>query len=275
MIFTELDYGEVRSDRRDLDLVIEAAGERFRVPVRFVEDELSIGPMEGFALSYGATLSLTKLGAAAFRTLGPTTITRGFRLANVGGVYILSRGDLHLCLELEAVPSVDAARAGELVSWYRLFRSDEGDDALVPLTKRPDSTLVDAIDEALTALGQVAPHEEEDAGGHNGPPEAEALSSEDYESVRQTLVELRARAVTDDLTAAQLPAAIAVLDDCVRKIASWARKRLAMVEEGFYRGVGTAVGTGLVGLAAWVATGGKIGTVSALLSTYAGHLLGK
>lgn len=275
MIFTELDYGEVRSERRNLDLVIDAAGERFQVPVRFIEDELNLGPIDGFALSYGATLSLTKLGPAAFRTLGPTTITRGFRLANVGGVYILTRGDLHLCLELEAVPSVDPARGGELVSWYRLFRSAEGEDALVPMTKRPDSVLVDAIDEALAALEQVTPHEEDEVTGHNGPPEPEALSAEDYESVRETLVTLRARAVTDDMTAAQLPAAIAILDDCVRKITGWARKRLAMVEEGFYRGVGTAVGTGLVGLAAWVATGGKIGTVSALLSTYAGHLLGK
>ena len=86
---------------------------------------------------------------------------------------------------------------------------------------------------------------------------------------------MRARAVKDDLGADELPAAIATLDNCVRKITSWARKRLAMVEEGFYRGVGTAVGTGLVGLAFWVAAGGKIGTVSALLATYAGHLLGK
>lgn len=275
MILTELDYGEVRSERKDLDLIIEAAGERFQVPVRFVEDELNLGPMDDFTLSYGATLNLTKLGPAAFRTLGPTNITRGFRLANVGGVYIQTRGDLHLCLELEAVPSVDPARGGELVSWYRLFRSLEGEDALIPLTKRPDSALVDAIDEALAALEQVTPHDEGEAGGHNGPPEPEALSAEDYESVRETLVMLRGRAVRDDLTAAQLPAAIATLDDCVRKITGWARKRLAMVEEGFYRGVGTAVGTGLVGLAAWVATGGKIGTVSALLSAYAGHLLGK
>ena len=155
MIFTELDYGEVRSERRELDLVIEAAGERFQVPVRFVEGELNLGPIDGFTLSYGATLSLTKLGPAAFRTLGPTTINRGFRLANVGGVYILTRGDLHLCLELEAVPSVDPARGGELVSWYRLFRSAEGEDALVALTKRPDSALVDAIDEALAALELV------------------------------------------------------------------------------------------------------------------------
>ena len=44
MIFTELDYGEVRSERRELDLVIEAAGERFQVPVRFVEGELNLGP---------------------------------------------------------------------------------------------------------------------------------------------------------------------------------------------------------------------------------------
>ena len=77
------------------------------------------------------------------------------------------------------------------------------------------------------------------------------------------------------LCQAELPAAMATLDNCVRKITSWARKRLAMVEEGFYRGVGTAVGTGLVGLAFWVAAGGKIGAVSALLATYAGHLLGK
>lgn len=275
MIFTELDYGEVRSDRRELDLVIEAAGNRFQVPVRFVEDELNLGPMDGFTLSYGATVSLTKMGPAAFRTLGPTTITRGFRLANVGGVYILNQGDLYLCLELESVPSVDPARGGELVSWYRLFRGTDGEDALVPLTKRPDSALVEAIDEALTALEQVTPHEEDEAAGHNGPPEPEALSAEDYEAVRETLVSLRARAVNDDLAPDELPAVIATLDDCVRKITGWARKRLAMVEEGFYRGVGTAVGTGLVGLAFWVAAGGKIGTVSAMLATYAGHLLGK
>ena len=139
MIFTELDYGEVRSERRELDLVIEASGERFQVPVRFVEGELNLGPIDGFTLSYGATLSLTKLGPAAFRALGPTTINRGFRLANVGGVYILTRGDLHLCLELEAVPSVDPARGGELVSWYRLFRSAEGEDALVALRHRVSS----------------------------------------------------------------------------------------------------------------------------------------
>ncbi len=276
MIFTELDYGEVRSERRDLNLVIEAAGQRFEVPVRFVEDELNIGSMEGFTLSYGATISLTKMGPAAFRTLGPTTITRGSRLANVGGVYIMTRGDLHLCLELEAVPSVDPARGGELVSWYRLFRSAEGEDALVPLDKRPDSALVDAIDEALAALEQVTPHEEEEeAGGHNAPPEPEALSAEDYEAVRETLVALRARAVKEDLAADELPAVIATLDDCVRKITGWARKRLAMVEEGFYQGVGTALGTGLVGLGFWVVAGGKIGTVSAMLATYAGHLIGK
>ena len=111
MIFTELDYGEVRSERRELDLVIEASGERFQVPVRFVEGELNLGPIDGFTLSYGATLSLTKLGP----------------------------GDLHLCLELEAVPSVDPARGGELVSWYRLFRSAEGEDALVALRHRVSS----------------------------------------------------------------------------------------------------------------------------------------
>lgn len=275
MILTEIASGEVRSAATDLNLLIEGPTERIRIPVAFVEDELNLGLPEGYALSYGPTLQLTQIEPEAFDARRPDPVVRGMRLANAGGVYIFSRASAFLAVELDELPSMDAARRGGVNGRYRLFSASEGPDTLTPLAVPADNLLVAAIDEALEALSVVTPHRETEAVGNNAPPPEDALSEEDYAAVLMTLRDLRAKASQHELSGAEVGEAAALLDDAVRKVARWACKRMALVEEGFYQGVGTIAATGLAGVGLWVLAGGKLGTVSGMLATFAGQLLGR
>ena len=89
-----------------------------------------------------------------------------------------------------------------------------------------------------------------------------------------TLRDLREGVASDTISAGYFEAAAARLISAAAQIGKWACRRMEIIEEGFFRGIGTVAATGVIATGLWVLAGGKIQAVTELMKVFGGHLLG-
>lgn len=260
--------GVLEGDRKSVQFGFPEKPFELSVDVRVIEDEWNISPSAGCTLRYDSSARLD--GPRAPWPMPDYAL--GTFLLQTGGVYAVYRNDDVLLLEFTRLPSGETGERGEMLASYRLLSNRPPP----PGNSRDSLELLDAIDDALTALSLLEPMTPDaEAGvGHNNPPSDSALTAEDYEAVLATLRQLRSAATGRRLEAQDIGQAREQLRSVVQLITKWARRRLDLVEEGFYRGVGTVGATGLVATGLWIAAGGKIERVAELIAKFSGHLLG-
>jgi hypothetical protein len=102
-----------------------------------------------------------------------------------------------------------------------------------------------AVAEALSALGKVEPEKPIEIKGigigHNNPPMESALDSSDYKTVKNSLIKIDHDVANDTLTSAKAESVLTALKNTIVKIQDWVMKRIKLIEDGFYKGIGTAL----------------------------------
>lgn len=176
--------------------------------------------------------------------IAASDFTSSVATPSVGEVLLLMKPNGHvLAIEIHKVKVTAASRAGAILAGrYRILVDGSQDSSSDPGTAAR-TALIGAIDGALRALIEVPVAEEDGPAGmgHNGPPADAALTAEDQEAVRTTLIELRAAASISTPDRADLHKARESLSAAGDKILSWGANSLAEVHSGFFKHIGASL----------------------------------
>lgn len=213
-------------------------------------------------------------GVATIAEVTPAVIaesdfTSSTATPSVGEVLLLmkSSGQV-LAIEVHTVRVTAASQAGTILAGrYRILPSAKDIPGDPGVTMR--TVLISAIDGALRALAEVpVTVDEETAGmGHNGPPPDAALTAEDVEAVRTTLVELRGAASTSTVDQANFQTAREALSATGDRILSWGAKSLSEVHSGFFKHIGASLAGAL---ASYFVLSGALEKVVTAISSFLG-----
>ncbi|HVI32667.1 MAG TPA: pentapeptide repeat-containing protein [Phenylobacterium sp.] len=196
--------------------------------------------------------------------------TSRYRTPQVGEVVLVQNTKGYAAaIEIQRVKvTPESQRGSELRARYRIL-TDGSRNFSARGVNAERAELIEAVDAALVAL-RVMPFAEEPppAGiGHNNPPADAALSAEDHEAVRSTLLELRTAVTAEPVNSEVLRHGRDGILAAGRKILAWAGARYEEVQSGFFTQVGAALATTL---AVHLALTGKLGAVIAAITNLIG-----
>lgn len=150
-----------------------------------------------------------------------------------------------------------------LVARYRILGDGSTDVGLGRLNTA-FSELRLATEAAFASLEAVRPSadltSEIEGIGHNNPPPEAALTAEDYEAVKATLVEVR-EATELESSRDLLERSRRKLIEWRGKIVAWAKVRLDQIQEGFFNQLGSTLADPQRLLAAWLVVSGNLTSV--------------
>jgi hypothetical protein len=175
-------------------------------------------------------------------------------------------------VELHSVTHTPEGQPGTAVKGrYRILIDRSRNFADSP--KESTAELRGAVHDALNALSTVEPetpieYKSMEVGmGHNNPPPDQALDASEYSQTVAVLTQLDQNLGNQDISRETMEVAEKHLSSVVGKITNWAKTRLKLIEEGFFRGVGALAVTGMAGLGVWAIVAGKLEMVIRALQT--------
>lgn len=120
--------------------------------------------------------------------------------------------------------------------------------------------------EALENLQPGAPIEYKAIGiGHNNPPDDCALDYFEHAELTGSIATLAKESKLRAITSATLEKARETVSKGVAKITKWLSGRAKLIEEGFFRQIGSSLAIVVTGLTAWAVVAGKLdGLLSAI-----------
>lgn len=202
---------------------------------------------------------------------GRANFTSRVRTPRVGEVVLLknTKGYAAAVEIIRVQVSPESMPGTQLTARYRIL-TDKTHDFTNALTSS-QLEMGQAVDEAITAL--VAIPLSSDAPipsvgiGHNNPPLNAPLEGEEHRAIVQLLRDLRSnlRSLTDSF----VKAVIDGLKRANNKILDWAAERFKLIREGFYRQLGSAAATALIGTGAWFVIAGKLEAVLNAIAAFA------
>ncbi|WP_269713913.1 pentapeptide repeat-containing protein [Caulobacter sp. NIBR2454] len=223
--------------------------------------------IKGIAVARGVS-SIEEVTAEAFSTADFSSRTR---TPKVGEVLLLENTQGRAAaVEILDIRITPESQSGTLLKARYRILLDASRDFSGGAQPASVNQLKVAVEAALAALdGVVAyPNTEGQASliGHNNPPPEAALSEEDYQSVRATLIELGSieRKIPENSFLEKAKIDLTAIN---QSIMDWSGRKFAQVQEGFFTQLGTSLADPKNLLGAYLVLSGKLDVVIAAIVT--------